>query len=476
VRRREAAWVVAALVVLAGGARALAHPPPEGSGLYWVPVAGGASASSSAEHLFIRTQRGFLVQSSTTNDFRLLCNLFTGVQDGEDASFANLGGGAAIMTTYAKGALIGSSDGCTWSPVTSVMTTPAYDVAVTGVAPNTTAYIVGGTPDQGDHFWAGQHEATNWSTLANTDQQPYTRVRVAASNPNRLYVSGISLTASAMAIHRLGVSDDGGKTIVDRTIALGPSDLQARVLDVDRLHPDHIYVYVESTSDEIAERVIVSDDAGQSFTTAVTLHAIAGFAQSDDGARVWIGGKEGIYRSIDGGHSFAPVASPMTTVTCLAFHNGHLYGCGFLNNQLMVALSDDDGDTFNKIMSFDQVTQAADCPQLDPNAAPSTVCASDIAHWRLELGTVAGGAPADGGAAAGTGGQSPGDRSSPSGCDLAGGDQAPGSAARLIVVLAAAGLGRLRGRRSRVSGRMRPAVTALRAAPPPPGSAIRESG
>jgi hypothetical protein len=449
VRHLNAALALAAFSFASGGARALAHPPPEGTWLVWVPTTTGAQASSSSERLFIRTQRGFLVESPATNDFRFLCNSFLGVQDGEDASFAHLGGGDLLLTTYAKGALIGSSDGCTWTAVTRITTVPAFDVTVAGNASDTTAYVVGGAARTGDHFWLGRNAGTTWSPLANADY-PYTRVRVAASNPSRLYLTGIGLSATGTAIHRMGVSDDGGKTVVDRLITLGANDLQARVLDIDPQHPDHVYVYVESNGDVIAERVMVTDDAGQSFQTAVTMHAIGGFAQSDDGSRVWVGGKEGIYRSVDNGGSFAPVASPMSTVTCLAFHSGRIYACGFLNNQLMVAVSDDYGDSFNKIMSFDQITQTADCPGMDPASAPSTVCTADMDHWRVELGTLDAGAAPDGGVggvpvldSGGSSGGSGGSggatavRSTSSGCAVAGPNHGPGSVLQLIVVVAA---------------------------------------
>jgi len=446
VRHLKAALTLAAFLLATVGGRALAHPPPEGTWLLWVPTTSGTSASSSSERLFIRTQRGFLVEAPATNDFRFLCNSFLGVQDGEDASFAHLGGGVLLLTTYAKGALIGSSDACTWSTVTTIMTAPAFDLAVAGTGSDTTAYVVGGAPHTGDHFWVGRNAGRTWSPLADADY-PYTRVRVATSNPSRLYLTGIGLSAAGTAIHRMGVSDDAGKTVVDRLITLGANDLQARVLDIDPLHPDHVYVYVESNGDDIAERVMVTDDAGQSFKTAVTMHAIGGFAQSDDGSRVWVGGKEGIYRSVDDGGSFAQVASPMSTVTCLAFHGGRLYACGFVNNQLMVAVSDDYGDSFNKIMSFDQITQTAECPGADPASAPSTVCTADLDHWRVELGTLDAGAPPDGGVgsvpvtdssgSAGGSGGSTAVRSTSSGCAVAGPKHGPGSALQLIVSVAA---------------------------------------
>jgi hypothetical protein len=139
----------------------------------------------------------------------------------------------------------------------------------------------------------------------------------------------------------------------------------------------------------------------------------------------------------------------MTTVSCLAFHSGRLYACGFVNDQLMVAVSDDDGDSFNKIVSFDQIMQTAECPGANPDAAPSTVCAADLDHWRSELGTLGAAPHQDGGVGVGgpvmDGGGSPGGsggsdgpnpvRSTFSGCAVSGPNHGPGSAPQLIVVV-----------------------------------------
>jgi hypothetical protein len=418
--RRRGATLLAAVVVVVGGGDALAHPPPMGTGLWWVPATG----SSSSERLVIRTPRGFVIESPATSDFRLLCNEAVGIQDGEEASFADLNGDAFLMATYGSGVLRGSADACTWTPITAAITTPAFDVIAAGA--DGIAYVVGGAPHQGDHFFAARNAGVTWSALANSDF-PYTRVRAARSNPSRLYLTGIGLDDMEKAIHRLGVSDDGGKTVVDRTIALGPHDLQARVLDVDPLHPDHLYIHVESSSAEIPEHILVSTDAGQSFTTGPSLRDIHGFAQSDDGSKVWVGGKEGIYRSLDGGGSFSPLANQaMTGITCLAFHQNRLYACGVRNDRLVVAVSEDGSDDFREVFSFDQVKANLDCPGAEPAKSPATVCSASLNHWRSELGTL-GSPPTD--ASASTGGSSgsspdagtdPPRRATSSGCSVGG--------------------------------------------------------
>jgi len=377
-----------ALVALAWDGTARAHAPPMGTGLWWVPPAGKV-----AEHdrMVIRTPRGFLFESSATSDFRFLCNEALGILDNEEASFSDAGEAAdnvLLVANWTRGLLRGSADGCNWAPVGADVTAPIFDIAVATTPSGPRTYAVGGAAHEGEHFWVAQDAGTGWSALANSDV-PYTRVRVAPSHPSRVYLSGIGLNETGTFVHRLGVSDDAGQTIVDRPIALGPHDLQARLLGVDPLRFDHLFVWAESNTAEVPETLLTSQDGGKSFAAAATRLELRGFAQSEDGSRVWIGGKEGILRSVDGGQSFSAVSNnAMTGITCLAFHQNQLYACGVLDNRLVVAVSDDGGDDFHEILSFDRVKATVDCPNLDPASAPAAVCAASLGHWRSELGTL----------------------------------------------------------------------------------------
>jgi hypothetical protein len=456
--RPPLATSLAAAALVAGGAvtadHALAHAPPLGTGLWWIPSSSsGATASATSERLVIRTPRGFLIQAGAANDLRLLCNEAVGIQDGEEASFAYGQGHGLLVTTFGRGLLRGSMDGCRWDPVAAVTTAPAFDVVVASTGGAATAFVVSGMPHQGEHFWAGRDDGAAWSPLANSDM-PYTRLRAAPSDPARIYLSGIGVSAAGTAVHRLGVSDDAGHTVVERTIALGPGDLQARVLGVDPLRPEHVYVWVESNSVEIPERLLVSDDRGATFTAVATLHELRGFSQSDDGRQVWVGGAEGVLRSTDGGATFAPLTtSALTKITCLAFHRNQLYGCGVLDKQLVVAVSDDGGATFRKVFSFEQVTQPVACAEDNLPTSPATACAPSLEHWRTEFGTLPVPEPPATTPPVTTTDAGTGARPSSSGCAVGGGAGAGhGGAAGVAALLAAlAGLrsGRRAARRNR---------------------------
>lgn len=429
--------IAAALAVLGGGGGAWAHSPPLGTGLWWVPSPGAAG-----ERLVIRTPRGLLLESdSAKNDFGFLCNESLSVADGEEASFASLNGDVLLLATWATGLMRGSADGCGWTPVAEVAR-PAFDVVAAGTTGEASAYVVGGSSNAGDHFWAAADDGTAWSPLANSDY-PYSRIRVAPSRPGRVYLTGLGLGADNRLMQRLGVSNDGGRTVDERFVELGPQDLQARVLGVNPLDPDRLHLYFEAVSADLPERVAVSNDAGRSFTDVATLHDIRGFAQAPDGKGVWVGGREGIVRSSDGGQTFSQPLAAVTRVTCLAFHRERLYACGVLGNQLVVAVSDDAGETFRTFFTFDQVSRSVECAGGGAAVSPAVTCAQALAHWRSEVAPPASspGEPTPGGGGSG-GAPSPSTvQPRTSGCAVGGAGHGAELEPTGILVIAALALG-----------------------------------
>ena len=394
------AIVVGVFAQVALIAPASAHDPPQGTGLWWLPS--GAGSVGSEERMMIRTNRGLIVENGDGSGFDFLCNEVIGVASTEEAPLAVAAGGAVFVATYANGLRSGTPDLCQWqSPAGGAASLPTFDVTTDPRAPST-LYLLAGKSDTTTNFFVSPDLASSWSALASSDI-PYTRVRVAPSNPLRIYRTGAGLGADSQLVHRLSVSDDGGVTANQYQIPLGQGELQARLLGIDPANPERIFVQVEATSIELPERLIVSNDGGATFATVLTLHGFKGFAISPDGNTLWAGGTEGLWRSTDRGEHFDKVMnSPVTRVGCLAFHANQLFACGVTGDEFNVSVSSDQGESFRKVVSFSEVGQILTC---SGDSQVASLCEAPMAHWRSEVATfTAGAGTVSAGGAGGVGG------------------------------------------------------------------------
>ena len=165
-------------------------------------------------------------------------------------------------------------------------------------------------------------------------------VEVAPSDARRGYLTSTAWEGGANTFRR---SDDGGRSW--RATAARFAG-RPYVAGVDPTRPDTVYVRVELglTMDGGAvggggTAILRSDDAGETFReVGRTRGAMLGFAASDDGRHVWIGGPgddDGLQRSDDGG-AFQRVAA--VGVDCLRWHAGALYACETLGGRMGTAL------------------------------------------------------------------------------------------------------------------------------------------
>ena len=164
-------------------------------------------------------------------------------------------------------------------------------------------------------------------------------VEVAPSDGRRAYLTSVAWEGGANTLRR---SDDGGRT----WRALGVRfEGRPYLAGVDPTRPDTVYVRVElglsfdGGTVTGGTALLRSDDGGDRFReVGRTRGPMLGFAVSDDGRHVWIGGPgddDGLLRSDDGG-AFERV-SPVG-VDCLRWHAGALYACETLGGRMGTAL------------------------------------------------------------------------------------------------------------------------------------------
>ena len=169
-----------------------------------------------------------------------------------------------------------------------------------------------------------------------------TTIEVAATDPQRIYVSGFRGENMARTT-ALFVSADSGMTWTERPTPFDPTkETAVYIAAVDPNNADVVYVRSQGQS-----RLMVTKDAGKTYTLPVTLPGqMLGFALSPDGSKVYIGGTGGI------GLLMAPSATlnfqSMSTidVQCLAAHENQLWACSDEHSGFIAGVSTDDGATF----------------------------------------------------------------------------------------------------------------------------------
>jgi hypothetical protein len=171
---------------------------------------------------------------------------------------------------------------------------------------------------------------TSWTVLAElpADMAPET-VEVAASDANRIYVSG---TASADPLQGIVErSDDGGLSWTRSTVQLPRGSGSLFISGIHPTDPDRVWFRVPGRGDVngvLPARLWLSRDGAASFDqVADTKAGMLGFAVSPDGDRVAFGGPaDGLFVAPSDG-SAAPSKVSGVRVNCLRWVSGGLYVC-----------------------------------------------------------------------------------------------------------------------------------------------------
>jgi MYXO-CTERM domain-containing protein len=208
-------------------------------------------------------------------------------------------------------------------------------------------------------------------------------LEVAASDPHRVYVSGVRGSGPG-SVSTLFVSMDDGATWMERPIPTEKNAERAPFLAaVDPMNADRVYVRTES---DVGSRLLVSDNAGMSFTNPFKgVGAMLGFALSPDGSKIFLGGPDdGLYTATKADLAFTK-RSPIH-VQCLATEGKTLFACSDENSGFLVGSSEDDGVTFAPKLHVYGLRGPLACP-------PATSAAACAPQWPPLRDALAAGAP-----------------------------------------------------------------------------------
>jgi photosystem II stability/assembly factor-like uncharacterized protein len=313
----------------------------------------------SADDLILGDAIGAVVSRDRGRTWQWLCSEGMGMGSWRPERYFWLTGGDLLAATGS--ALLRSRDGgCTWSAH------PFFqDTWVTNLAVHPTderiMYVTTGRPSLSNGVYRSQDGGETWQLVVPpTTGSLYAFIRIAPSNPMRVYASGYD--AEGIFLSR---SDDGGQTWTRLPQPLpqfkDPYDL-------------HLLLVSEASADVLWARVsaqgfsylLKSTDGGVTLTQQMeTYDYIVSAEASADGRTVWVSTPVRFFRGREG-EPFSELPLPSGNACALRV-GSTLYGCGSsLVHGWAMASSQDEGTTWNPIFSLSSIQGSYVCPAGTP--------------------------------------------------------------------------------------------------------------
>ena len=352
--------------------------------------------------IYMRTTFGALVAKDSGHSWDWICERSLGLSGPEDPSLGVFADGTVATTTF-EGLGVTHDGACTFAFVGGDLANANFvDIAVRKdtytAAIVITSNFANVTDDAGNAYFTSkvftsQDSGKTWAKKgADLDQTilPET-VDWSQADPTRVYVSGARGSGPAPQGVIL-VSDDGGGTFVERAVPLVGKERAPFIAALDPQNKDIVYVRTNGSQVDPA-RLLMSTDGAKTWTVAFTSKGpLQGFALSDDGTKVFVGGpSDGLYAATAKALSFAKVSS--LQVQCLGYQQGQLWACSNEFSGFTAGVSTDDGKTFEPRLHLSDVRGPLSCPAGTPT---HELCAADWPTQQAALGITLGG---DGGAA-----------------------------------------------------------------------------
>lgn len=406
---RETACLVFLLVALAPG-RTLAHERPRGQRVV-----------VDAQRIVVVTNRGLVASADGGAHFDLYCGTAAGLVSTDRPPVQLLPDGRVLLAGY-RGVQLSSVDYCDFEPTPLTDGAPAlatYPGDPLGALVGTNIAVdpqgLYRTRDGGGSFELVHSLPEGAFFLEGLAYAPADPLRVYAAvigavgggddGEDAGVAAGVGVGASIAA------SRDGGETFVHHPLPVAADQALHRVLAVDPVDPDTVFVSLAGRVEEgRLDTLLRSRDGGETFQALLSLPELGALVIRPDGGRLWVGAEDGLHVSDDGGDSF--LLQHPEPVTCLTHRGGRLWVCldwPGVGAVAGLAYSDDGGAGLTRVMSFDDVAAPPACPAGSDVASRCDMAWEDWARELLPPPTP----PQDAGAPD-AGGQMAGDAGMPS--------------------------------------------------------------
>jgi len=353
-RARVLVWVASLVFALAGSSAWANGRFPMADQLVVSP--------SDASFMVLRATFGLLISKDGGATWDWVCEQAIGYGGTQDPAIGVLERSAIIAGTF-EGLSVSQDLACNWAFAPDGLANQfVVDVVVRPDAPHSALALVQreAVLDRGARLFGTTDGGRTWAPVGSALDPTIEieTVEVAASDPTRVYLSG----SRGGEGPRQGVfltSNDKGATWIEHAIDLDPMSERAPfIAAVDPMRADRVYVRTHG----VASRLLVTDDGGESFDTAyAAVGQLRGFALSQDGSKVYIGGPlDGVLLAPAATLVFEKKSS--VGARCLGISGTTLHACADETSGFVLGASEDDGATFTAKLHLWTVRGPLGCP------------------------------------------------------------------------------------------------------------------
>ena len=337
-------------------------------------------APDNPSRLLLRATFGFLFSDDAGQNWDWLCEAAIPYTGQEDPAVALLNGGNVLSGQF-EGLAVSLDRGCSWSYVPGTEQGFAVDVARASDGQTAIAVtnLYTSTTDAGallydTRLWRTTDTGKTWAAIpASIDPALVVdTIDLAPNDPSRIYITGQVPGAKSA---KLLVSKDGGASYQEIDVPFAPAEYGLYITAVDPNVPDRVYFRTLGTvmpTNALVSRLLVTNDAGQTFTSPWSGGKMAGFALSPDGSRVYLGSPtDGLFAANASDLVFTKQSN--VAVQCLATSGSTLYACSNeVSAGFVLGATTNEGQSFTPLLKLETIRGPLQCP---PQSSATTQCA-----------------------------------------------------------------------------------------------------
>jgi hypothetical protein len=351
------AFALSALALAAVPLRAAAHGrPPAIHRIAFDP--------DDPDRIVAQVTFGLIESQDGGESWHWICAAAYGVDaTSEDPDLLIASGGFALLATY-SGVMRATPDLCAFEPPSDVVS----GIYTVDLAPDprggAIVWALVSSGVESDRVVRSEDSGATWSTIGDAIEDLLVeRIAVAPSDPMRIYVTG-AIPESEGQIRRAFVlrSENGGETFTPVELTFAEGERFPHVVAIDPENPERLFVRMRrGTVDPRPERLLLSDDGGRTWGTALEAPMLSAFALSEDGAIAYAGSALGglyISRARDAVFERIGELSPR----CLVVRGEELWVCANpIIDGFAIGRSTNQGTSVDPIVHLPEITEIPTC-------------------------------------------------------------------------------------------------------------------